>query len=69
MTGSFREGAGVVVFVLTPQVHLLDLAGLAQVFSTAPGYTLRYVADSATVPTLAGRRPADRRGLARVDPG
>ncbi|GIF09976.1 transcriptional regulator [Actinoplanes teichomyceticus] len=43
-----------VVFVLTPQVHLLDLAGPAQVFSTAPGYTLRYVAESATVPTWQG---------------
>lgn len=43
-----------VVFVLTPQVHLLDLAGPAQVFSTAPGYTLRYVGESASVPTWQG---------------
>ncbi|BCJ41982.1 transcriptional regulator [Actinoplanes ianthinogenes] len=43
-----------VVFVLTPQIHLLDLAGPAQVFSTAPGYTLRYVAESATVATWQG---------------
>jgi transcriptional regulator GlxA family with amidase domain len=43
-----------VVFVLTPQVHLLDLAGPAQVFSTAPGYTLHYVAESTSVPTWQG---------------
>ncbi|MFI1992124.1 GlxA family transcriptional regulator [Actinoplanes sp. NPDC020271] len=43
-----------VVFVLTPQVHLLDLAGPAQVFSTAPGYTLHYVGESASVPTWQG---------------
>jgi transcriptional regulator GlxA family with amidase domain len=43
-----------VVFVLTPQVHLLDLAGPAQVFSTAPGYRLRYVADESPVPTWQG---------------
>ncbi|WP_328460633.1 DJ-1/PfpI family protein [Actinoplanes sp. NBC_00393] len=43
-----------VVFVLTPQVHLLDLAGPAQVFSTAPGYQLRYVAEASPVPTWQG---------------
>ncbi|MBB4736550.1 transcriptional regulator GlxA family with amidase domain [Actinoplanes octamycinicus] len=43
-----------VVFVLTPQIHLLDLAGPAQVFSTAPGYSLRYVAESPSVPTWQG---------------
>ncbi|MEV6303998.1 DJ-1/PfpI family protein [Actinoplanes sp. NPDC051861] len=43
-----------VVFVLTPQVHLLDLAGPAQVFSTAPGYHLDYVAESSPVPTWQG---------------
>ncbi|GAA2857878.1 transcriptional regulator [Actinoplanes cyaneus] len=43
-----------VVFVLTPQVHLLDLAGPAQVFSTAPGYTLHYVGESVSVPTWQG---------------
>ncbi|MEV6342513.1 AraC family transcriptional regulator [Actinoplanes sp. NPDC051851] len=43
-----------VVFLLTPQVHLLDLAGPAQVFSTAPGYELHYVAESPTVPTWQG---------------
>ncbi|MEU4625502.1 DJ-1/PfpI family protein [Actinoplanes sp. NPDC023801] len=43
-----------VLFVLTPQVHLLDLAGPAQVFSTAPGYELVYVAEASPVPTWQG---------------
>ena len=43
-----------VLFVLTPQVHLLDLAGPAQVFSTAPGYELSYVAEATPVPTWQG---------------
>ncbi len=43
-----------VVFVLTPQVHLLDLAGPAQVFSTADGYELSYVAAAPAVPTWQG---------------
>ncbi|MBU2662796.1 AraC family transcriptional regulator [Actinoplanes bogorensis] len=43
-----------VVFVLTPRLHLLDLAGPAQVFSTAPGYRLEYVADSPSVPSWQG---------------
>jgi transcriptional regulator GlxA family with amidase domain len=43
-----------VLFVLTPQVHLLDLAGPAQVFSTAPGYRLHYVAETSPVPTWQG---------------
>lgn len=38
-----------VVFLLVPDVHLLDVAGPAQVFSTGLGYSLRYVADSPTV--------------------
>jgi transcriptional regulator GlxA family with amidase domain len=41
-----------------PQVHLLDLAGPAQVFSTAAdlgyGYGLRYVAEQPDVPTAQG---------------
>ena len=45
-----------VVFVLTPQLHLLDLAGPAQVFSTAPGYTLGYVAEEPSVPSWQGVR-------------
>jgi transcriptional regulator GlxA family with amidase domain len=43
-----------VVFVLTAQVHLLDLAGPAQVFGTADGYELTYVAESSPVPTWQG---------------
>lgn len=47
-----------VVFVLTPGLHLLDLAGAAQVFSTAAdhghGYSLSYVAEAASVPTHQG---------------
>lgn len=47
-----------VVFLLVPQVHLLDLAGPAQVFSTAADfgydYRLHYVAEQATVPTVQG---------------
>ncbi|TDC78428.1 GlxA family transcriptional regulator [Streptomyces hainanensis] len=47
-----------VVFVLLPEVHLLDLAGPAQVFATAAGlgrpYRLRYVAERATVVSAQG---------------
>lgn len=52
-----------VVFVLVPKLHLLDLAGAAQVFSTAAdvlaetggaGYRLRYVAEAPEVPTAQG---------------
>jgi transcriptional regulator GlxA family with amidase domain len=47
-----------VVFLLVPQVHLLDLAGPAQVFSTAASmgeeYELHYVADQEEVPTAQG---------------
>ncbi|WP_329131798.1 AraC family transcriptional regulator [Streptomyces sp. NBC_01476] len=47
-----------VVFLLVPQLHLLDLAGPAQVFSTAAdqglGYRLRYVAEQEDVPTAQG---------------
>lgn len=47
-----------VVFLLVPQLHLLDLAGPAQVFSTAADhgydYRLHYVAERATVPTVQG---------------
>ena len=42
------------MFVLTPQVHLLDLAGPAQVFGTAGGYELAYVAEATPVPTWQG---------------
>lgn len=47
-----------VAFLLAPNVHLLDLAGPAQVFSTAAdlglGYELTYVADAEEVPTAQG---------------
>ncbi|SCL18178.1 Transcriptional regulator GlxA family, contains an amidase domain and an AraC-type DNA-binding HTH domain [Micromonospora nigra] len=47
-----------VVFLLVPQLHLLDLAGPAQVFSTAADlghdYQLHYVADREVVPTVQG---------------
>ena len=47
-----------VVFVLVPKLHLLDLAGPAQVFSTAANlgydYELTYVAESAEVMTAQG---------------
>ncbi|SIR68044.1 transcriptional regulator, AraC family with amidase-like domain [Micromonospora avicenniae] len=47
-----------VVFLLVPQLHLLDLAGPAQVFSTAAdlghGYELHYVSERAQVPTVQG---------------
>ncbi|MFG3406601.1 GlxA family transcriptional regulator [Streptomyces sp. NPDC048142] len=47
-----------VVFFLVPGVHLLDLAGPAQVFSTAAGfghpYTLAYVAEQPQILTAQG---------------
>ncbi|GAA1866986.1 GlxA family transcriptional regulator [Asanoa iriomotensis] len=47
-----------VAFLLVPGLHLLDLAGPAQVFSTARdfglGYELTYVAEQAEVPTAQG---------------
>ncbi|HEV2638797.1 MAG TPA: DJ-1/PfpI family protein [Actinocrinis sp.] len=47
-----------IVFLLAPQLHLLDLAGPAQVFSTATdhgyGYRMHYVAEQETVPTVQG---------------
>ena len=47
-----------VAFLLVPQLHLLDLAGPAQVFSTAAdeghGYLLRYVAEQPEVPAAQG---------------
>ncbi|MFE9680397.1 GlxA family transcriptional regulator [Streptomyces sp. NPDC006285] len=47
-----------IVFFLVPGVHLLDLAGPAQVFSTAADfghpYTLSYVAERPRVPTAQG---------------
>jgi transcriptional regulator GlxA family with amidase domain len=47
-----------VVFLLVPRIHLLDLAGPAQVFSTARDhgypYDLRYVAEHEDLPTAQG---------------
>jgi transcriptional regulator GlxA family with amidase domain len=47
-----------VVFLLVPRLHLLDLAGPAQVFSTAADlgydYRLSYVAEREDVPTAQG---------------
>ena len=47
-----------VAFLLAPQVHLLDLAGPAQVFAEAADfgypYTLSYVADQEDVPSAQG---------------
>ncbi|MEV4278399.1 GlxA family transcriptional regulator [Actinoplanes xinjiangensis] len=58
-----------VLFVLTPQVHLLDLAGPAQVFSTAPGYRLHYVAEASPVPTWQGVPLCAERDWPTLDPG
>ena len=47
-----------VVFLLVPQLHLLDLAGPAQAFGTAAdlgcGYELTYVAETEDVPAAQG---------------
>ena len=47
-----------VVFLLVPQLHLLDLAGPAQAFWTAADlgyrYDLSYISESRTVPTAQG---------------
>ncbi|GAB2745439.1 GlxA family transcriptional regulator [Amycolatopsis magusensis] len=47
-----------VAFLLVPKLHLLDLAGPAQVFSSAGdlglGYRLRYLAERPQVPTAQG---------------
>ncbi|AWS42936.1 GlxA family transcriptional regulator [Streptosporangium sp. 'caverna'] len=47
-----------VVFLLIPQVHLLDVAGPAQVFSTAAdlgyGHTISYVSEEKDVATVQG---------------
>ena len=49
-----------VVFLLVPRLHLLDLAGPAQVFSTAADfgypYELSYTAEQEDVPTAQGLR-------------
>jgi transcriptional regulator GlxA family with amidase domain len=63
-----------VVFLLSPRLHLLDLAGPAQVFSTAVDhgcpYTLHYVAEHADVESHQGvalRAGTTLPGLGRED--
>ena len=63
-----------VVFLLVPSVHLLDLAGPAQAFSTAADagyqYTLHYLAEQPDVPTAQGvtvRAALDWPGLTADD--
>jgi transcriptional regulator GlxA family with amidase domain len=61
-----------VVFLLVPQVHLLDLAGPAQVFFTAAGlgyrYELSYVAERPDVPSAQGLTVAASVTWPRLDP-
>lgn len=62
-----------VVFLLVPRLHLLDLAGPAQVFSTAAdhglGHTLHYVAEQEDVPTAQGLALRAATALPALDPG
>jgi transcriptional regulator GlxA family with amidase domain len=61
-----------VVFLLVPGVHLLDLAGPAQVFSTAAGlglrYELIYVAEAADITTAQGLTVHARTGWPDLTP-
>ncbi|WP_116045470.1 GlxA family transcriptional regulator [Amycolatopsis palatopharyngis] len=60
-----------VVFLLVPGLHLLDLAGPAQVFSSAADlgldYTLQHVAERAEVPTAQGLPVCAQEGLPELD--
>ncbi|MET8628569.1 AraC family transcriptional regulator [Kitasatospora sp. NPDC004669] len=62
-----------VVFLLVPQLHLLDLAGPAQVFSTANdhglGYEIGYVAEQEDVPTAQGIALRAAAAWPRLSPG
>jgi transcriptional regulator GlxA family with amidase domain len=62
-----------VVFVLVPRLHLLDLAGPAQVFSTAKdfgyGYDVSYVAESDEVTTAQGVPLRTQSVWPELDPG
>ncbi|MEO3974617.1 DJ-1/PfpI family protein [Streptomyces sp. CAU 1734] len=62
-----------IVFFLVPGVHLLDLAGPAQVFSTAADfghpYTLSYVADRPQVTTAQGLPLVAGQDWPRLGPG
>ncbi|WP_037906674.1 GlxA family transcriptional regulator [Actinacidiphila yeochonensis] len=61
-----------VVFLLVPEVHLLDLAGPAQVFATAAGYglgyRLDYVAEQEDIPTAQGLPVRAALSWPRLDP-
>jgi transcriptional regulator GlxA family with amidase domain len=61
-----------VVFLLVPQLHILDLAGPAQVFSTADdfgyGYEMGYVAEQEDVPTAQGLPLRARTDWPRLEP-
>lgn len=61
-----------VVFLLAPRLHLLDLAGPAQVFFTAADlgapYTLHYVAETEQVPTSQGLPVAATLAFPHLDP-
>ncbi|MGW2726929.1 GlxA family transcriptional regulator [Streptomyces sp. NPDC001494] len=62
-----------VVFVLLPGVHLLDLAGPAQAFSTAAGfgqpYVLDYVAEEPQIRSAQGLPLTARTTWPDLDPG
>ncbi|MFI6828894.1 GlxA family transcriptional regulator [Kribbella sp. NPDC050241] len=62
-----------VVFLLVPKLHLLDLAGPAQVFSTANdlgyGYQLSYVAEVEEIATAQGVPVKARLDWPDLDPG
>ncbi len=62
-----------VVFLLSPNLHLLDLAGPAQVFSTAADlgcdYQLSYAAEQEDVPTAQGAVLRAEVRWPRVGPG
>ncbi|MFI6501895.1 GlxA family transcriptional regulator [Nonomuraea typhae] len=61
-----------VLFLLIPQVHLLDVAGPAHVFSTADdlgyAYTVAYVAEARQVATVQGLTLAVGTGWPRLTP-
>lgn len=62
-----------VVFLLVPGLHLLDLAGPAQVFSSAADlgldYELHHVAERAEVPTAQGLPVRAQQGMPDLTPG
>lgn len=62
-----------VAFLLTPKLHLLDLAGPAHVFSAAAkfglDYRLRYLADTEFVPTAQGVRLEASTEIPALDAG